>query len=91
MPVFVLPFSQCLTRLAREGEFNRGQMDIERIKAEASLGFRLLRYLNSPAFPLIVAVRPIPHAVSWLGERDTRKWVSLIAVACMADGKPLNC
>jgi EAL and modified HD-GYP domain-containing signal transduction protein len=35
---------------------NRPQMDINevsaRIKAEASLRFRLLRYLNSPAFPL---------------------------------------
>jgi c-di-GMP-related signal transduction protein len=34
---------------------NRAQMDIDevsaRIKAEASLSFRLLRYLNSPAFP----------------------------------------
>jgi c-di-GMP-related signal transduction protein len=37
---------------------NRGPMDVDkvsaRIKAEASLSFRLLRYLNSPAFPLLV-------------------------------------
>lgn len=71
---------------------NRADMDIaevsERIKAEASLSFRLLRYLNSPAFPLIVEVHSIPHALSLLGERGTRKWVSLIAVTCMANGKP---
>jgi c-di-GMP-related signal transduction protein len=71
---------------------NRAHMDIaevsERIKAEASLSFRLLRYLNSPAFPLIVEVHSIPHALSLLGERGTRKWVSLIAVTCMATGKP---
>jgi c-di-GMP-related signal transduction protein len=71
---------------------NREQMDIEdishRIKAEASLSFRLLRYLNSPAFPLIVEVHSIPHALSLLGERGVRKWVSMIAVACMAEGKP---
>ena len=71
---------------------NRAQMDIAevslRIKAEASLSFRLLRYLNSPAFPLIVEVHSIPHALSLLGERGTRKWVSLIAVTCMASGKP---
>jgi c-di-GMP-related signal transduction protein len=60
----------------------------ERIKAEPSLSFRLLRYLNSPVFPLIVEVRSIPHALSLLGERGTRKWVSLIAVTCMASGKP---
>jgi c-di-GMP-related signal transduction protein len=71
---------------------NRAEMEIaevsERIKAEASLSFRLLRYLNSPAFPLIVEVHSIPHALSLLGERGTRKWVSLIAVTCMANGKP---
>jgi c-di-GMP-related signal transduction protein len=71
---------------------NRSDMDIaevsERIKAEASLSFRLLRYLNSPAFPLIVEVHSIPHALSLLGERGTRKWVSLIAITCMANGKP---
>jgi c-di-GMP-related signal transduction protein len=71
---------------------NRADLDIaevsERIKAEASLRFRLLRYLNLPAFPLIVEVHSIPHALSLLGERGTRKWVSLIAVTCMANGKP---
>jgi c-di-GMP-related signal transduction protein len=71
---------------------NRAEMDIaevsERIKAEASLRFRLLRYLNSPAFPLMVEVHSIPHALSLLGERGARKWVSLIALTCMASGKP---
>jgi c-di-GMP-related signal transduction protein len=71
---------------------HRAHMDIgevsERIKAEPSLSFRLLRYLNSPAFPLIVEVHSIPHALSLLGERGTRKWVPLIAVTCMANGKP---
>lgn len=71
---------------------NREEMDIDdvsdKIKSEASLSFRLLRYLNSPAFPLIVEVRSIPHALSLLGERGVRKWVSVIAVACMAEGKP---
>ena len=73
---------------------NRAPMDTtevnERIKAEPSLSFRLLRYLNSPAFPLIVEVRSIPHALSLLGERGTRKWVSLIAVTSMASGKPVE-
>jgi c-di-GMP-related signal transduction protein len=70
---------------------NRAQMDIDevsvRIKAEASLSFRLLRYLNSSAFPLIVEVRSIPYALALLGERP-RKWVSLIAVTGLASGKP---
>ncbi|MGH9746957.1 MAG: EAL and HDOD domain-containing protein [Candidatus Acidiferrales bacterium] len=71
---------------------NRPDMDVhevsERIKAEASLSYRLLRYLNSPAFPLIAQVKSIPHALSLLGERGVRRWVSVVAIACMGDQKP---
>jgi EAL and modified HD-GYP domain-containing signal transduction protein len=71
---------------------NRPEMNLhdvsERIKSEASLGYRLLRYLNSPAFPLISEVNSIPHALSLLGERGVRRWVSLVAIACMGDNKP---
>jgi EAL and modified HD-GYP domain-containing signal transduction protein len=71
---------------------NRPEMNLhevgERIKSEASLGYRLLRYLNSPAFPLIAQVNSIPHALSLLGERGVRRWISLVAIACMGDNKP---
>jgi c-di-GMP-related signal transduction protein len=59
-----------------------------RIKEEASLSYRLLRYLNSPAFFLAVEVHSIPHALSLLGERGVRRWVSLVVVACMGEDKP---
>jgi c-di-GMP-related signal transduction protein len=60
----------------------------EQIKGEASLSYRLLRYLNSPAFFLATEIRSIPHALMLLGERGIRRWVSLVAVACMSDDKP---
>ena len=73
---------------------NQPQMNIhhiaERIKAESSLSYRLLRYLNSSAFPLLIEIRSIPHALSLLGERGIRRWVSLVAVACMGEGKPVE-
>ncbi len=51
---------------------NRSPMDMNdvsnRIKEEASLSYRLLRYLNSPAFFLASEVSSIPHALSLLGE-----------------------
>jgi c-di-GMP-related signal transduction protein len=59
-------------------------------KAEASLSFRLLRYLNSPLFPLAWEVRSIPPAISLLGESGTRKWVSLVTLACMSEANPGN-
>lgn len=71
---------------------NRRELDqdeiTEGIKAEASLSYRLLRYLNSPAFFLVADVRSIPHALMLLGERGIRRWVSLVAIACMGEDKP---
>ena len=58
------------------------------IKSEASLSYRLLRYLNSPAFFLAVEVRSIPHALMMLGEKGIRRWVSLVVIACMGEDKP---
>jgi c-di-GMP-related signal transduction protein len=58
------------------------------MKQEASLSYRLLRYLNSAAFALVTEVHSIPHALSLLGENGIRKWVSLVSVAAMADDKP---
>jgi c-di-GMP-related signal transduction protein len=71
---------------------NRHELDQDEIahyiKAEASLSYRLLRYLNSPAFFLTSEVRSIPHALMMLGERGIRRWVSLVAIACMGEDKP---
>jgi EAL and modified HD-GYP domain-containing signal transduction protein len=71
---------------------NRSPLDLdgiaEHIKSEASMSYRLLRYLNSPFFFLAAEVRSIPHALRLLGHRGVRKWVSLVAVACMGEGKP---
>lgn len=74
-------------RAANETPMNARRV-CDSIKAEASLSFRLLRYLNSPQFPLASEVHSIPHAVSLLGETGTRKWVSLMTVACISDDKP---
>jgi c-di-GMP-related signal transduction protein len=73
-------------------EVNREDLDLrvigQVIKREASLAYRLLRYLNSPAFGLRTDVRSIPHALSLLGESGVRRWVSLVTVAAMGEDKP---
>ncbi len=43
------------------------------IKQEASLGYRLLRYLNWAAFGFICEIRSVRHALSMLGEREIRR------------------
>lgn len=64
-------------------EVSRPELDakaLERvIKAEASVCYRLLRYLNSAVFGLKSEIHSVPHALSMLGERDVRRWVRLVA------------
>ncbi len=50
------------------------------IKSEASLCYRLLRYLNSAAFAFAAEIHSVRHALSLIGERETRRWVRLVAM-----------
>jgi c-di-GMP-related signal transduction protein len=49
------------------------------IKTEASLCYRLLRYMNSAAFAFSNEIHSVRHALSLLGEREVRRWVRLVA------------
>ena len=49
------------------------------IKGEASLCYRLLRYLNSPVFGFPAEIRSVRHALAMLGEREVRRWIRLAA------------
>ena len=60
------------------------------LKQEPSLLYRLLRYLNSPALGLRAEVHSIGEALTLLGEREFRRWVSIFAVVAMSAGKPLE-
>jgi c-di-GMP-related signal transduction protein len=86
----VPPWKLAYLRLLREA--NESNLNIQklatRIKEDPSLTFKLLRYLNSAAFGLREGIRSVAHALAMLGERDVRKWVSLVAVAAMAGDNP---
>ena len=58
------------------------------LKHEPSLLYRLLRYLNSPLLGLRSEVHSVRHAISLIGEREFRRWVSVFAVIALATGKP---
>jgi c-di-GMP-related signal transduction protein len=49
------------------------------LKAEASLCYRFLRYLNSPVFGFVKEIHSVRHALAMLGEREVRRWVRLAA------------
>jgi EAL and modified HD-GYP domain-containing signal transduction protein len=58
------------------------------IKGEPSLCYRLLRYLNSPAFGFAQEIRSVRHALAMLGDRELRRWVRLTATLFAAQNKP---
>ena len=58
------------------------------IKHEASLCYRLLRYLNSAFFGFSREIRSVRHALTMLGEREIRKWITLVATVGAGRDKP---
>jgi len=64
-------------------EVSRPELDLpaleKLIKAEASVCYRLLRYLNSAVFAFKKEIHSVKHALSLLGERDVRRWIRLVA------------
>jgi EAL and modified HD-GYP domain-containing signal transduction protein len=59
----------------------------ELIKHEASICYRLLRYLNSAVFGMRNEVHSIRHALTLLGEREVRRWVRLVVTLTVAENR----
>ncbi len=81
--------SNCLL-LMREVHGNQPDLAVlERIiMREPSLCYKLLRYLNSAAFCFHGSITSVRHALSLLGLREVRKWISLVTLTSMRDDKP---
>jgi c-di-GMP-related signal transduction protein len=58
------------------------------IKGEASICYRLLRYLNSAVFGFDCEIHSVRHALAILGEREVRRWVRLVAAVGAGRDKP---
>jgi EAL and modified HD-GYP domain-containing signal transduction protein len=57
------------------------------LKQEASISYRLLRYLNSPIFGFALEITSIRHAMAVLGEREMRRWIRLVVTVGAAEQK----
>ncbi|RMF46131.1 MAG: HDOD domain-containing protein, partial [Deltaproteobacteria bacterium] len=58
------------------------------VKQDVGLSYRLLKYINSAAFGLRQEVASIEQAMSLLGLNKLRRWLSLLALTSLGDGKP---
>ena len=70
---------------------SRPELDLREIedviKGEASLCYRLLRYLNSAVFAFSNEIQSVRHALAILGEREVRRWVRLVATLSAGQDK----
>jgi EAL and modified HD-GYP domain-containing signal transduction protein len=70
---------------------SRPELDVREIesviKGEASLCYRLLRYLNSAVFAFSSEIHSVRHALAMLGEREVRRWVRLVATLSAGQDK----
>jgi c-di-GMP-related signal transduction protein len=70
---------------------SRREMDMRELekmlKQEASICYRLLRYLNSPLFGFPLEIKSIRHAIAVLGEREMRRWIRLVVTVGAAEQK----
>ena len=58
------------------------------VEREIGLTYKLLRHVNSAAFGFRGCVSSVRQAILLLGEREVRKWASLIAFAGISDEEP---
>jgi len=72
-------------------EVSHAELDVpaleKLIKGEASICYRLLRYMNSAVFGFNCEIHSVRHALSILGEREVRRWVRLIAAVGAGQGR----
>jgi len=73
-------------------EVNRPVVDFGQlesvVKTELSLSLKLLKYLNSAAFAWRSPIGTIQQALVALGEREFRKWVSLVCLTSLGEDRP---
>lgn len=71
---------------------NKNDFDIEGLEdlvaRDMGIAYKLFKYLNSAFFSRANKVSSVKEALVYLGEKETRRFISLIAMSRLADGKP---
>ncbi|GGI76794.1 EAL and HDOD domain-containing protein [Shewanella gelidii] len=85
----IAPSKQNLLQLMAESA--KPHLDLEVvstiIERDVSLSYKLLRFINSSAFAKRQEIASLKHALSYMGEVEVKKFISLIALAKLAEDK----
>ncbi len=81
-----------LTYVALLQEVLRPEVSPRRVAAvierDVTLTYKLLKFINSPFFGFRRRIASILDALMLLGEREIRRWASVIGLACLGAEKP---
>lgn len=73
-------------------EINKPEIQFDEIenilKRDISITYKLLRFVNSAAFGLRTTVQSIRQALTFLGEVEIKKWLSMIIMSGVGTDKP---
>lgn len=73
-------------------EISRPDLEIEAlehiIKRDISLTYKLLKFINSSVFGFKSKISSIRQALTLLGPREFKKWVSVVVLGSISEGKP---
>lgn len=76
-----------LLHLVSSPDFNYDAVE-DLLKGDPVLVYKLLRYLNSWLVAVRSEIHSIREAIALLGEKEFRRWISVLAVVAMASDKP---
>lgn len=81
------PQTVLILQLMQMVQENAGVRHLEKIlKRDATLSYKLFRYINSPGFGIEVEIQSLRHAVTMLGYKPLFRWLSLLLAMTSATG-----
>jgi EAL and modified HD-GYP domain-containing signal transduction protein len=86
IPVYKLNYLEILQQIHKD-DVDFGKLE-EIIKRDVSLSFKLLKFINSAAFGFASQIGSIKHALSLLGIREFKNWLSFVVLHSIAQDKP---
>ena len=86
VPAFKINLLQLMREIHQE---NLNFVQLENImKRDMAVAYKLLRYVNSAALGIRNEISSIKQALVMLGEREVKKWITLLALAGMGEDQP---
>lgn len=81
-----------LTMMRLISNINNAEFDVAALEKlviqDVSVSYKLLNYINSAHFSRVQPISSIRQAISFLGEKQFKMFVSLVATSKLASGKP---